>query len=73
MPPPVRTNFVVFLSGCGDSVADFRGWGAHEAQLRCPSDVSGYMYLKMRYQYGPLSLSLLTNQTIFPYQEKFPW
>jgi len=23
MPPPVRTNFVVFSPGCGDSVADF--------------------------------------------------
>ena len=23
MPPPVRTNFVVFPPGCGDSVADF--------------------------------------------------
>ena len=23
MPPPVPTNFVVFPSGCGDSVAEF--------------------------------------------------
>ena len=78
MPPPVRTNFVVFSPGCGDSVADFWGWGAHEARLRCPSDVSGDIYMKMRYQDGPLSLSLLTTQTmvtmgIFPYQEKFSW
>ena len=74
MPPPVVMNFVVFPPGCGDSVADF----AHEAQLRCPNDVSGDMYMKMRYQDGPLSLSLLTTQTmvtmeIFPYQEKFSW
>ena len=39
-------------------------------------DVSGDM--KMRYQNGPLSLNLLTTQTmvtmgIFPYQEKFQW
>jgi hypothetical protein len=78
MPPPVLMNFVVFPPGCGDSVADFWGLGAHEARLRGPTDVSGDMYLKKRYQDGPLSLSLLTTQTmvtmgIFPYQEKFPW
>jgi len=28
-------------SGHGRSVADFWGWDAHEAQLRCPDDVSG--------------------------------
>ena len=77
MPPPVRTNFVLFSPGCGDSVADFWGWDAPEARLRCPNDVSGDMYMKMRYQDGPLSLNLLTTQTmvtmgIFPYQEKFP-
>ena len=62
-----------FPSCCGDSVAEFWGWGAHEAQLSCPDVVSGDMYVKM-YQDGPLSLSLLTTQTmgIFPYQEKFP-
>jgi len=62
---------MVFPPGCGDSAADFGGWGAHEARLCCPDDVSGDMYVKM-------SLSLLTTQTmvtmgIFPYQEKFPW
>jgi len=78
MPPHVHTNLVVFPPGCGDSVADFGGWVAHEVQLHWPSDVSGDMYMKMRYQDGPLSLSLPTTQTIvtmgiFPYQEKFPW
>ena len=78
VPPPVLTNFMVFPFGCGDSVADFWGWDAHEAQLHCPNGVSGDMYTKMRYQDGPLSLNLLTTQTIvtmgiFPYQEKFPW
>jgi len=77
MPPPVLMNFVVFPPGCGDSVADFWGWDAHEAQLRCPNDVSSDMYMKMRYQDGPLSLSLPTTQTMvtmgtFAYQEKFP-
>jgi hypothetical protein len=74
MPPPVLMNFVVFPPGCGDNVADFWDWGT----LRCPTAVIGDMYMKMRYQDGPLSLSLLTIQTmvtmgIFPYQEKFPW
>jgi len=30
--------------GCGESVADCRGWSAHEARLRCPTDVSGDIY-----------------------------
>ena len=34
-------NFRGFPPGCGDSVADFWGWDAHEARLRCPDDVSG--------------------------------
>ena len=34
-------NFVVFPPGQGRSVTDFSGWDAHEAQLRCPDDVSG--------------------------------
>ena len=61
MPPPVHTNFVVFPPGCGDSVADFWGWGTLKARLCCPSDVSGDLYMKMRYQDGPLSLNLLTT------------
>ena len=43
MPPHVRMNFRGFPPGCGDSVADFWGWDAHEARLRCPDDVSGDM------------------------------
>ena len=43
MPPRVLTNFRGFPPGCGDSVADFRSWDAHEARLRCPNDVSGDM------------------------------
>ena len=64
MPPPVLMNFVVFPPGCGDSVADFCGWGAHKARLRCLNGVSGDMYMKMRYRDGPLSLNLLTTQTM---------
>ena len=32
-------DFVVLPPGCGDSVTDFWGWDAHEAQLRCPDGV----------------------------------
>ena len=43
MPPHVLMKFRAFPPGCGDSVADFLGWDAHEARLRCPDDVSGDM------------------------------
>ena len=33
-------DFVVLPPGHGSSVTDFRDWDAHEAQLRCPDDVS---------------------------------
>jgi len=36
-------NFRGFPPGCGDSVADFWGWDAREARVRCPDDVSGDM------------------------------
>ena len=70
-------NFVIFPPGCGDSVADFWGWDAHEARLRCPDDVSGDMQ-EDEIPGGALSLNLLTTQTmvttgIFRCKEKFPW
>ena len=77
MPPHVLKNFPGFPPGCVDSVADFWGWDAHEALLRCPDDVSGDMQ-EDEIPGGALSLNLLTNQTmftagIFPCEEKFPW
>ena len=70
-------TLVVFSSGCGDSVADFWGWDAHEARLRCPGDVSGDKQ-EDEIPGGVLSLNLLTTQImvttgIFPCKEKFPW
>ena len=41
MPPHVLMNFRGFPPGCGNSVANFLGWDAHEARLHCPDDVSG--------------------------------
>ena len=43
-PPPiphVLVDFVVLPPGHGSNVTDFWGRDAHEAQLRCPDDVSG--------------------------------
>ena len=69
-------NFRVFLPGCGDSVADFWGWDAHEARLRCSDDVSGDMQ-EDEILGEALSLNLLTTQTtvttgIFPCKKKIP-
>ena len=41
MPPHLLVDFVDLPPGHGRSVTDFWGWDAHEAQLRCPDDVSG--------------------------------
>ena len=41
MPPHVLVDFMVLPPGHGSSVTNFRDWDAHEAQLRCPDDVSG--------------------------------
>jgi hypothetical protein len=38
-------DFVVSLPGCGRSVTDFWGWEAHEAQLRCPDEVDGDIWI----------------------------
>ena len=70
-------NFRGFAPGCGDSVADFWDWYAHEVRLRCPDDVSGDMQ-EDEIPGGALSLNLLATQTmvttgIFPCKEKFPW
>ena len=77
MPPHVLVNFRGCPPGCGDSVADFWDWDAHEARLCCPDGVSGDMQ-ENEIPGGALSLSLLTTQTmvttrIFPCKEKFPW
>jgi len=40
MPPHVLVDFVVLPPGHDSSVTDFRRSDAHEAQLRCPDDVS---------------------------------
>jgi len=41
MPPFVHVDSIVLPPGHGRNVTDFWVWDAHEAQLRCPDDVSG--------------------------------
>jgi hypothetical protein len=77
MPPHVHTDFVVPLPGCGRSVTDFWGWGAHRVRLRCPDDVSD-MYergvpgegLKPKFYKLPIPWSLWGAS---PARGKFPW
>jgi hypothetical protein len=38
-------DFVVSPPGCGRSVTDFWGSNAHEAQLRCPDEVDGDIWI----------------------------
>jgi hypothetical protein len=38
-------DFVVSPRCCGWSVTDFWGWDAHEAQLRCPDEVDGNIWI----------------------------
>ena len=76
MPPHVLIELRGFPPGCGDSVADFWGWDAYEARLRCPDDVNGDM-LEDEVPRGALRLNLRTTQTmvttgIFPLQGKIP-
>jgi hypothetical protein len=68
-------DFVVSLPNCGQSVTDFWGWDAHEAQLRCPNEVDGD---NMKYQKGLKPTFYQTTQTmvtmgIFRFKEKSPW
>jgi hypothetical protein len=38
-------DFAVSPPGCGRSVTDFWRWDAHEAQLRCPDEVDGDIWI----------------------------
>jgi hypothetical protein len=38
-------DFVVSPPGCGRSVTDSWGWDAHEAQLHCPDEVDGDIWI----------------------------
>jgi hypothetical protein len=38
-------DFTVSPPSCGQSVTDFWFWDAHEAQLHCPDEVDGYIWI----------------------------
>jgi hypothetical protein len=63
--PHVHIDIVVPPSGCGRSVTDFWGWGSHEAQLRCPDDVSEDIYIYI-YESGVPGGALNLNSKGYP-------
>jgi hypothetical protein len=63
MPPHVHIDFVVPPPACGRSVTDFRGWGAHRAQLRCFDDVNDDIYV---YERGVPEGALNLPSTSYP-------
>jgi hypothetical protein len=76
VPPHVHIHFVVPPPGCGRSVTDFWGWGAHRVQLRCPDYVSNDMY-ERGVPGGALNLNStdypdMVAMGIFSCKEKFP-
>jgi hypothetical protein len=38
-------DFVVSPPGCGGSVTNFWVWDAHEAQLQCPDELAGDIWM----------------------------
>jgi hypothetical protein len=69
-------DFVVSPPGRGRSVTDFWGWDTHEAQLRCPDEVDGDIWIWSTTR-GLKPKILVTTQTmvttgILPYQGKMP-
>jgi hypothetical protein len=38
-------DFMISPPSCGRSVTDFSGWDAHEAQLRCPDEMEGDIWI----------------------------
>jgi hypothetical protein len=67
MPPHVHIDFVVPPPGCGRSVTDFWGWGAHRAQLRCSDDVSDVDMYERGVPGGALNL----NSTSYSDQTRY--
>jgi hypothetical protein len=69
-------DFVVSPPGCGRSVTDFRGWDAHEAQLRYPDEVDGDICIwsarrGLKHKFYWTTQTMLT-MGIFPFNEHSP-
>jgi hypothetical protein len=70
-------DFVDFPPVCVWSITDFWGWDAHEAQLRCPDEVDGDIWiwstrrgLKPKLYYTTQTMVIMG---IFLFNEKSPW
>jgi hypothetical protein len=70
-------DFVVSPPGCGQSVTDFWRRDAHEAQLRCPDEVDGDIWiwstrrgLKTKFYYTTQNM---VTMGIFPFKDKSLW
>jgi hypothetical protein len=72
MPPHVPYGHRGIHPGCGRSVNDFWGWDAYEAQLRCPDEVDGDIWIwsvvrwMVIYGYGVPGGALNLNSTNYP-------
>jgi hypothetical protein len=70
-------DFVVSPPGCGESVSDFWGWDAHEAQLRCPDEVDGDIWIwSTRRGFNPkfyYTTQTMVSMWFFPFKEKSLW
>jgi hypothetical protein len=68
-------DFVDFPPGCDQSVTDFWDWDAHEAQLRCPDEVDGDIWIwSTRRSLKPVILNYPDNghHGDLPLQGKIP-
>jgi hypothetical protein len=70
-------DFLVSLPCCGRRVTDFWGWDVHRAQLLCPDEVDGDIWIRSTRR-GLKSKFYKTTQTmvtmgIFPFKKKSPW
>jgi hypothetical protein len=70
-------DFVDSPPGCGRSLTDFWGWGVYEAQLRCPDEVDGDIWiwstgrgLKPKFYY---TTQTMITMGIAPFKKKSSW
>jgi hypothetical protein len=68
-------DFVVSPPDCDPSITDFWGWDARKAQLRCPREVDGDIWiwstrrgLKPKFYYATM-----VTMGIFPFKKKSTW
>jgi hypothetical protein len=65
-------DFVVSPPGCGRSVTDFWRSDTHEAQLCCPDQVDGDIWIWSTGRGITLTTQTMVTMGILPYQGKIP-